>query len=37
MSFTIFFIALVTLVAAQLAAGILVDADGTLPRRQPEA
>jgi len=37
MPITIFLIAVVTLVAAQLTAGILVDADPTLPHRLPEA
>ena len=37
MPLSIFFIVLATLVTVQLAAGILVDADRTLPRRLPEA
>lgn len=37
MPITIFLIALVTLVAVQLAAGILVDGDQSLPHRLPEA
>ncbi len=37
MTLTTFFIVLAALVAAQLAAGIIVDADRTLPPRMPEA
>ena len=37
MTLTTFFIVLAVLVAAQLAAGIMVDADRTLPQRLPEA
>lgn len=37
MALTTFFIVLAALVAAQLATGILVDADRTLPARMPEA
>lgn len=37
MPITIFLITLVTLVVAQLTAGILVDGDRSLPHRLPEA
>lgn len=37
MPMTIFFIILAALAAVQLTAGIMVDADRTLPRRLPEA